>query len=232
MRPPAQATPHQPATPRARRRRSSLGRLTIAIGLVVLGAIAMLYNAGAVTVSPRHYPAIALLIVGAGLLVGSFWGRSRGLVFLGLLIAPFALIASLTHVAFRGGTGDRTFIPVSAAEAAGGYRLGAGQMRIDLTQMDWSQPVRIKATVAFGELDVAVPPDVRADVHSHVGAGQIVLFGQERSGTDVTFDKVDGSPTATKTLALDAEGSFGQIRVDRPPATTPEGPNGTDGGVQ
>lgn len=224
------ATPERTAAARVRRRRSSLGRLTVATGLVVVGAIAMLHNAGAITVAPWHYPAIALLIVGAGLLVGSFWGRSRGLVFLGLLLVPFALTASLGRVAFRGGTGERTFTPVSVAETAGGYRLGAGQMRIDLREMDWSQPVRIRATVGVGELDVTVPPDVRVDVHSHVAAGDIVLFGQERNGTDVTFDKVDGSPTATKSLVLEAEASFGEIRVDRAPAATT--PHGTDGGVQ
>ena len=220
----AQAASERARTHRTDRpRRSHLGRLTVAAGLVLVGVIAVLHNTGAVTASPRHYPAIAMLVIGIGLLVGTFWGRSRGLIFLGLLVVPFALTTTLVRVPFSGGTGERFFTPATAAEAANPYHLAAGQLNVDLTEMDWSQPVRIEATVALGELDVIVPDDVRAEVHSHVGAGSIVLFGEERTGTDVDFDTVDGSDASTATLVLDARTSFGQIVVDRADSITTDG---------
>lgn len=206
---------HQQPVRRAPRPRSHLGRLTVATALVVVGVIAMLNNTGAITASPRHYPAIAMLVVGVGLLVGTFWGRSRGVVFLGLLLAPFALTASLVRVPWTGGAGERFFAPASAAEAADGYRLIAGPMHVDLSRMDWSRPVHVEATVAFGEIVVSVPADVRVEVHSHVGAGNIMLFGEERNGTDVDFDTVDGTEFADRILLLDVQASFGQIVVAR-----------------
>jgi phage shock protein PspC (stress-responsive transcriptional regulator) len=214
---------------RARPPRSHLGRLTVAAALVAVGVVAMLGNTGAITVSSRHYPAIAMLVIGAGLLGGTFWGRSRGLVFLGLLIAPFALAASLIRVPWDGGAGERFFSPATAAEAAKGYRLIAGSMNLDLTRMDWSEPVRIDASVAFGEIVVSVPADVRVEVDGHVGAGTIMLFGEERSGTDVDFDTVEGSELADRTLELDVQASFGQVVVARSGSPAGDFFGGTDG---
>jgi hypothetical protein len=202
--------------PRPPRQRSHLGRLTVAAALVVVGVLAMLQNAGILTISPGHYPAVALLVVGAGLLAGSLWGRSRGLIFLGLIIVPLALVASFVDVPFDGGVGYRSYTPATPDETAEGYHLFAGQMDIDLREMDWSRPVRLDATVVFGEIRVTVPEDVGVVATSHVGAGSILHFGQERAGTSIDFETNDQPGAyATKTLRLDAEASFGQIVVDR-----------------
>lgn len=181
----------------------------------------MLDNTGALMVSSRHYPSIAMLVVGAGLLAGTFWGRSRGLVFLGLLIAPFALTASVVRVPWETGAGERFLAPSTVEDTTGGFHLIAGSMSIDLSHMDWSRPVDIEARMGFGEILVSVPADVRVDVDGHVGAGSIMLFGKERSGTDIDFDTVNlgtrdgGGDLADRTLTLDLEASFGRVVVAR-----------------
>jgi hypothetical protein len=163
--------------------------------------------------------------------VGSVWGRSRGLIFLGLLVVPVALLATFLDVPFEGGVGYRSFTPATPADAADGYHLFAGRMQVDLTEMDWSEPVTLDATVAFGVIEVAVPRDVDVRVTSHAGAGRIVLFGQERVGTALDFDLAEPAapgPGGGGTLDLDAEASFGQVLVHR--AGEPADPTDTDEG--
>jgi len=66
---------------RPRRERSLLGRLTLGTVFIGLGIMAMLDTSDVIRPSFSHYMALALGIVGVGLLVGSVYGRSRGLIF-------------------------------------------------------------------------------------------------------------------------------------------------------
>src|SRR5207245_6045511 len=123
--------------------------------LVVLGVAAAVDNVGAYHVPVRAYPALALLVVGAGLLVGAFWGRSRLLILLGLAILPFAFAASLVRVPIKGGTGDRLYTPQSVQEIRSEYRLAAGQIRLDLRQVPWgSETVGVMLSLSVGNIAV------------------------------------------------------------------------------
>ena len=210
------------AVPRTRRPRSFLGRYTAAVVLVVLGLTAALDNIGAITVPARVYPALALLVVGAGLIVGAFWGRSRALILAGLLILPVAAAASLVRVPLRGGTGQRVYAPATLQTVAPEYRLAAGQIHLDLTQLPWASTVQTRIRVAAGDIEVVVPSDVTVDFRGHTGAGEIDLFDVMRNGVDVTLQRlVPGAQPTSPRLVLDAEVSVGQIRVirDEIPAT-------------
>ncbi len=207
--------------PRPRRPRSYLGRYTMAAMLLVLGVTAALDNIGAFRVPARAYPALALLVVGAGLVVGTFWGRSRSLILIGLLILPVAFAASLLRVPISGGAGQRVYVPATQAAVSPEYNLGAGQVRLDLTQVPWGpQPLTTRVRVAAGEIDVVVPADVTVDFRAHTGAGEIDLpEGRIRNGLDVTFREIltgdNASAQTPPRLVLDAEASVGQIRLIR-----------------
>ncbi|MBI2237128.1 MAG: PspC domain-containing protein [Actinobacteria bacterium] len=77
--------------PRPPRPRSSLGWLTFGGMLLALGMAAVLDNLGAIRPWVGQYPALALGILGAGLVVGAWWGRARSLILLGLLLVPVVL---------------------------------------------------------------------------------------------------------------------------------------------
>jgi phage shock protein PspC (stress-responsive transcriptional regulator) len=213
------------AVPRTRRPRSFLGRYTAAAVLVVLGLTAALDNIGAVNVPGRVYPALALLVVGAGLIVGAFWGRSRLLILAGLLILPVAAAASLVKVPLRGGTGQRLYAPTTLRAVSPEYHLGAGQLHLDLTQLPaaaWTSTVHTRVSVAAGDIEVVVPSDVAVDFRGHTGAGDIYLFDVVRNGIDVTLQSlVPGAQATSPRLVLDAEASVGQIRVIRGAAPVP-----------
>jgi phage shock protein PspC (stress-responsive transcriptional regulator) len=214
--------------PRPRWPRSFLGRYTMAAVLVVLGLTAALDNVGVVSVPARVYPALALLIVGAGLVVGAFWGRSRSLILAGLLILPVAAAASIVRVPLRGGTGQRLYAPTTLQAISPNYNLAAGQLHLDLTQLPagaWTSTVRTRLRVAAGDIEVVVPSDVAVDFRGHTGAGDIYLFDVIRNGIDVTLQSfVPGAQPASPRLVLDAEASVGQIRVVRGAAPAPAAP--------
>lgn len=192
---------------------SRLGRYTFAVTLVVLGLVAMLDNAGALDVSGSEYAALMLTMVGLGLLVGSVWGRARGLIFWGLVLLPAVFVAGLTNTPVIGGVGERTFVPASITELGEDHRLFAGSITFDLSRMDWGlEPVEIEASVFMGQIEVFVPEGVTVDFRGRAQMGQVQLFDQVREGTDVGLNTIRGTRDGP-TLVLDTRVFMGQVVV-------------------
>ena len=95
------------------RPRSYLGRLTIAVLLITLGTMGLLHTVGNVDLDLGDYFAAGFIVIGAGLLVGTFFGRAHGLILVGLLASPLLFAtAAVTHPDRGGvGTGDRRSRP-------------------------------------------------------------------------------------------------------------------------
>jgi phage shock protein PspC (stress-responsive transcriptional regulator) len=219
------ASPPAPPPPAARapEPRSVLGRYTLAAALVVIGLVALFDNAGVVSLAARQYPALALIVIGTGLLVGTVWGRARSLILLGLLVTPFAVAGSLVTVPIEGGVGERFYSPTGMEQLQDTYRLGAGRMELDLSGMSWGpEPVRVDATVAFGEILVTVPRGVHVDFDGQAGVGDIRFFGGHRGGVDVDLESSAGDPNSDARLVLDAESGLGSVRVVRTPTPAKE----------
>ncbi len=66
--------------------------------------------------------AVGLMCLGAGLVVGSVWGRARWLALVGVLLALALVPAQLDGGALRGGIGERTWV----ATGSSSHRLGIG----------------------------------------------------------------------------------------------------------
>ncbi|MGZ4120164.1 MAG: PspC domain-containing protein [Actinomycetota bacterium] len=160
-----------PPPPRAQRDRSGLGLLTIGAVMVALGGAALLDYSGALHVRLVHYFALALAVLGVGMLVGAWWGRARWLIVPSILLIPFVLVASLVHVPFTGGTGNHLVRPASAASVHPQYHIAAGRLEIDLRQIAGVQPVQLKATAVAGRLLVRVPRNAALTVRARVGGG-------------------------------------------------------------
>lgn len=219
---PRLTTPLRPPPPP--RPRSRLGRYTLAGLLVVLGMVAALDTLGVVHVAARAYPGLALLVIAAGLLVGTFFGRSRLLILAGLLVLPVAVASSVVRVPLAAGAGDRSYAPVKVADVHSPYRLGAGSLHLDLTGLVLgSSDTSIRATVAAGRMDILVPDTMTVDIHAHVGAGVIQV--EDRNLADlINQDGHGGLGTTVQTtlpgttvgaahLVLDLDVSLGVVRV-------------------
>ena len=214
--PEATAIASAPAVQRPRRQRrpaSPLGWYVLGAVLVAIGVLALLTNLTDVSIDLAQYFGLALAVLGVGLVVGTWWGRARMLIMLGILLLPIALLASYVSAPLEGGIGEQRYTPMHPGELQDEYRLTGGQLVVDLTQVDLTEPVEVTASVAFGELVVLLPEEVAGEVDATVGAGTYYILGASQSGTELENRSVLDGTGPDVTLALDA--GVGSIRVFR-----------------
>jgi len=220
--PPSELPAMSPAAPMPaprRRERSRLGPATIALVLIVLGAVGMVDTIGGVAVSATHYLGAAVIVVGLGLLVGSFWGRSRLLILLGIVMFTILQVGAWFDVPLTGGFGDPRFHPTSVATVRPEYRLIAGDMRVDLSDIaglaDAGEPVAVDISLGAGSLRVEVPHDVPISVDARVVVGEMRVGNRIDAGTDLTYTvherPEDGAVPLEVTIAVGA----GELEIVR-----------------
>jgi phage shock protein PspC (stress-responsive transcriptional regulator) len=221
---PPQAGWGPPPPPRPPRPRSMLGRITVAAVLLASGAAALLDRLGAFDMSGQRYVALALTVLGVGLVAGAWWGRARWLLGAGMILVPLLILGSAVRVPMEGGVGDRHYVPGSLAEVHSEYRLAMGDMTLDLSEVDFGpQATRVAAGVGVGELTVIVPSDVTVRVDGTIRAGDVDLFGQRLGGTDrhpdhgapPTYDTVSPGKPDGGQLQLDIDSGLGEVTVRR-----------------
>ncbi len=205
--------PQEPP-PREAKPRSILGRLTFAATLVAVGALALFDAAGILYPGFVHYVAVALGVVGMGLLVGTFLGRARWLIAIGLLLVPVLLIASVAPTwSFTGEVGDVYYNVTSSQEIDDQYEIAAGTLYLDLTSYTVEPGIprrEFGVSVGAGEIRIDVPKGVPVRIDASVGVGVVDLFGDERGGIGVDSSATTGSPPA---LIIKAEAGVGGIVV-------------------
>ncbi len=211
--------PAAPASaPPAPRARSILGPVTVSAALLAVGALAVqdVYWAA---VPAGMYVAVPLAVVGIGLLVGTWFGRSRGLIALGIVLA-LALVPTTLASRLDGSLGDARVDVTSLAELPDGrVEYGAGNIDYDLSAMPMSDTdtATLSIDLGAGNLHVVVPADADVILRADVGAGDVRAFNQASSGVatgrTITDDGPDGPGGGT--LTLDLEVGVGEIEVTR-----------------
>jgi phage shock protein PspC (stress-responsive transcriptional regulator) len=164
-------------TGRSRPHPRSLGGTTFLLA-VVAGALTVRFSwpDGPPVTAVQHGLACALLVLGIGMAVSSFLGRTgAGTFFWGLVTA-----ALLTVTAALPPNTDADWIrvewrPRTATEARAGYELGAGMARLDLTDVpvEDGRTVPVQVEMGAGRLEVIVPDDVAVRARIEVGVGDI-----------------------------------------------------------
>jgi phage shock protein PspC (stress-responsive transcriptional regulator) len=195
-----------PPPPRPPRPAAFLGPLTVSVAVALAGSLSILNALGAVDLRTSDLLIAVLVVVGLGLLVSTWYGRARGLILLGVLLVPAVAVSAVAdRIDLRGGTGERVWVPRTPAELQDRYRLGAGSLQLDLTELDVSTidpgdpTLRTELSMGTGQVQLVVPQDWTLEVSSTVDIGTVWLF----SG---------GSP-APEDGAVDELGS-GEIRWD------------------
>jgi phage shock protein PspC (stress-responsive transcriptional regulator) len=219
------ATWAPPTDPEPDRPPSLLGRITWGIMLIAAGGLALADTAGILAPGPSDYVAVLLTIVGVALLVGTWLGRARGLVVVGLLLIPLLLAASLLEgrVSLRGGVGERSWTPQAVEQLDDTYELFAGEAILDLTEVDLRrQTVEVTARVTLGQLTVVLPEEAAVEVSGRVAAGQLELLGQQVRGTALDQTVVDPGREGAGRILLDVDTAFGEVVVLR--GASPRGP--------
>jgi hypothetical protein len=220
--PPAQwvapaGPPQQPWAPPAPR--SVLFPVTISLVLIALGVLGAVDSLGG-SIDGGAYPALALAVVGAGLLVGAWRGRSRGLIFVGLIFAAATAGAVAADRAEDFGR-DRVDLAIRAttiADLPASVDYGVGTARYDLTAVDFTGvDATSNLSIGAGELLVIVPRDVDVTVEARVGLGEADLFNDESGGpsTERTITDLGGDGVGGGTLDLTMDVGLGHLEVRR-----------------
>jgi phage shock protein PspC (stress-responsive transcriptional regulator) len=218
--PPSTPAPTPPIRPPAPpREKSILGRLTFGVMAIALGVLALLDNTTTlVDPATRHYLALAMTILGIGLLVGAFAGRARWLALVGLLGLPILFGSPALEYDFddwNAATVSQT--PTTFADLDGIYEHSIGELVIDLRELPWDgELVELDASLGIGELRILLPETISIIGHAEASIGHVEFDNRQSSGLspNLPFD-VTGTEG---TLELSASLGIGEIDIDRYPA--------------
>jgi phage shock protein PspC (stress-responsive transcriptional regulator) len=205
----------QPPAPRPDRG-PKLFWFTAALLAVALGALG-LYDVSGGSVVDSAYPALALAVIGAMLVVGAWFGRPGGLIALGVVAALALLATSATQPRFAGERWIQE-TPTRATQVESRYFVPAGSLDVDMSnihdiaRLD-GKTVHVGANA--GDIVVTLPEGVDVDVDTNItGAGEITVLDETTGGVGrVSLDRsVDGGPDAPQ-MNLDIDLAVGNIEV-------------------
>ncbi len=204
--------PDEPCRPARKRRPQGVRLLAFAFWAAVATAGAFLLATGefslATLVGPQTGPLYlgsVAVIIGLALVVGAWAGDPRGLAAAGVLVAAVLVAAAatdLTGLRF----GEAQWRPRTVAEAQRPFELTGGSAELDLTGLDLEPgaQVEVNARVAFGGVEVVVPPEALVRVHGTSAFGEIRVDEAMRSGPRLDV---------RETLAPASEGDDGRAPV-------------------
>jgi phage shock protein PspC (stress-responsive transcriptional regulator) len=205
-----------PAAGAAARPRSVLVPVTLSLLAVLAGGLALLATTGAASVPASVGVALALVLVGAAMVVGAWRGRARGLVPVALVLGAALAATSIADVPIRGDVGDRSWRPLTPGDLRSPYRLGAGDMVVDLGAIDLSGgTATVVASVGAGDLEVVVPEGAAVDVDGHAGAGDVSVLGRTSEGLGARRHVVEPGREGGGRLVLRVRVGFGDLEVHR-----------------
>ena len=213
--PPAWYPPVPPAPARPRRTGPLLFGITLAVVALALGVLGM-YDAAGNTVEDAAYPALALAVVGAMLVVGAFVGRAGGLILLGIIASLALGGASLSEPTYDGER-DLVARPASSADLASAYEVPAGRIELDLTRLTPEEldSRLVELDVNVGEIVVIVPDDVNVLFDARIdygGAIETPVGNRDGWGPRLTSE-LEAASDARADLELDIDMNWGHIEV-------------------
>ncbi|MEW6152607.1 MAG: PspC domain-containing protein [Actinomycetota bacterium] len=190
--------------------KSVLTAVTLSVLAIIAGVLAL---AGA---SVATGLAVGLVVTGLALVIGAWRGRAGGLVPVGVLLSLALFVATVVDVPLRGGVGEREYRPAVLAEVRSPYRLGVGEMTVDLGRVSFPAASQtVVASVGIGQLTVVVPAAVQVVVTATAGFGEVVVDGQRDWRRTPTERVVLAGEDGGGRLVLHARVGVGQVEVLR-----------------
>lgn len=213
--------PMPPKPPKPPKVRSRLGRVIFSLICLSLGVLAVL-EVTAFDFLVSTYFAVPLAIVALGLIVGARFGRARIMILVGVVLSLALAISTASDMnGFDRSDHIESYNihPLTVDDLNGDYRTDIGDIRADLTQVDFTgHNVDVSFQVRYsGNITIIVPPNVDVYVKVRVQGGQCTFVGRDCSGfnqnnefTDAGADGVGGGR-----LHLDLDIGYGNLEVTR-----------------
>jgi phage shock protein PspC (stress-responsive transcriptional regulator) len=159
---------------------------------------------------------VAALVIAAGaaLVAAAFVGGARWLILPALAIAVPLAFVSAANINLEGGMGDRSVRPATVSEIKDGYRLGAGELVIDLRNVKLpAGDRRLKVGIGTGHALVLVSDDVCVASTAKVGMGAVAVFNHDGGGIDFDWTDSRRAPAGTPRLVIDGDVGLGLLEV-------------------
>lgn len=160
------------------------------------------------------YPAAGLLVVGLVLIAGTWLGRPRGMIALGVVLAM--LSAGAFGAPTPHGSSNQEYAVTVTTPDALPERItrDVGSVDVDLSQLQLTENRKLRVAVDAGQIHVRVPENMPVRVTYQVDAGSATVLDAGR------FSGFDGKDTVVvpgtgPVLELDLSVEMGEIEVTR-----------------
>jgi len=197
--------------------------VVLSLGLVASAVGLALHLTDTASVNLTTMSSVWLMLIAGGLIVSAFRGRAGGLIPLGLLASLGLLAASVLDPIIDHGTGERDYVVRQVTELEAEYRLGVGDLLVDLSSLDLEGAShRVDIELTIGKLVVLLPAVPRLDLTIENDIGQIEFFDAGRapvngegtnSGIGNDFRFVD--PEGIGELIVNIDNRIGDVAVTR-----------------
>ena len=128
-----------------------------------------------------------------------------------LLLVGAALFSAVIDVHLHHGVDDRRYVVTSPQDLPDEYRLGAGDLRIDLRSIRLPPgETRVIARNDVGAVRVTVPDDVALRVRARAKLGRLDVLGEVEEGWHV---EARLAATGVRVLVLDAQVGVGTVQI-------------------
>jgi hypothetical protein len=211
------AVPQPPPPPPSRPAPPRIGRLTGGVLIVLLG-VGWLLEVLDVTEFPWDVLLpVALVLVGGALILTSRSASGHGgLIATGVVLTVLLVFGSAIDFPLEGGVGDRLERPRAIEQLRGEYRLGVGELTLDLVNLsDLAADDRTRARVGIGRLVVIVPDGMTVLVEARASLGNVRVFDVEEGGFDVERVVGPGPDAGLPLLQLELSVGIGEVEVRR-----------------
>jgi predicted membrane protein len=123
---------------------------------------------------------------------------------------------SAADLDLRGGVGHREYRPVAVADLRPEYRLGMGQIELDLRELAArGGQTDVNVRIGMGEARVRVPGDVCVVTDAKLGVGAVDIPERVGDGVDVDYaPPASRAAAARATLLINAKIGVGHLQVD------------------
>lgn len=197
--------------------KQAIGRLVAGVLFIAYGLVWMADRLGWIELGTRSLLPLALIGVGVALMALSFTGSHEGLIILGVFVAIATMLASLSPFDVdAAGVGDRTIRVTTMSGLEPGYELGMGNLVLDLSDLEVTEPVTVSANVGVGELKVIIPSGTDFDLSANSGIGEVVFFGDSQGGFGVDHDlRSPGFEKGEPGIEFDLKVGIGKVEVTR-----------------
>ncbi|NPC97553.1 PspC domain-containing protein [Nocardioides sp. zg-DK7169] len=199
-----------PTPPNPARRGPRLFWPAMALAALGVGILGLIDAAGA-PVPDSAYAALVTATCGVMLLVGAFFGRTGGLIPVGLVAA---LVMGGTAVGENLTETDAQYRPLTSLEVESSYDMDAGDLVLDLTALEDPEALAgrsIEIDGGVGRVEVIVPDDLRVEVTADVGIGSAEVFEHDDGGLGITSTGTTGP--SGEALEITADLGIGRVRV-------------------